>query len=131
MAQPVQINNESDEMVEISAAEYKAVMEFSVAISEQNAATEAQNIATQQSVQALTEALRIQGENQAAMFAALVDAIRAINITVNVPEMPAPVVNMPAPKVTVQTPAEKKRTGKVKFTRNNNGAITGADITTE
>lgn len=122
MSDPIQVKEET---VEMSESEYKAVLEFSVAIADQNAATEAQNIATQQAIIQLADCV-----------SQMAAALQSLNIVVNVPPQPAPIVNVSvpeqaAPVVNVKPAAEKKKTGKVKFTRNNNGAITGADITTE
>jgi hypothetical protein len=126
MSNPIQINNDDEETVEIPLTEYKAVMEFSVAISEQNSTI-------MDAIRALITAQQVQAENLTATFAALRDAIANVQIVVNVPEQPAPVVSVSVPEqlpaqVTVKTPPEKERTATVKFGRNSNGALTTADI---
>lgn len=134
MKQQVQINTD-EETVEIPLAEYKAVMEFSIAIGEQNSTV-------LDSIQALVAAQIQQGENLVAIFASLRDAIAGLQITVNVPEQPpaqitvnvpeqaAAVVNLD-PNITLKMPPEKKRKITATVKRDKNGAISGIEGTTE
>lgn len=131
MSDPITINNDDGETVEVSTAEYEAIIGFSAKLAEQN-------MLVLESQKLLRDEMVAQAENLAAMFASLVDAIRAIQIVNNieVPPVPAPVVNMqvpqqPAPDVTVEIPPEKKRKVKLDVRRNANGAITGVEGTAE
>jgi hypothetical protein len=124
MSDPIQINNEDTETIEVSAAEYEAIVGFSTKIAEQNALVLA-------SVKSVGEQMVANAENTAAMFASLVDAIRdiQINISNQAPAplvIPAPVVNVDAP-VTVKPAPDKKKKVSVTVKRDREGRISGAD----
>lgn len=128
MAEQIQINNDDVETVELSTAEYEAIVGFSAKIAEQNALV-------LQSIETLRSEMVANAENMAAMFASLVDAIRGIQVNVNPQfDTPAPVINIPpgpAPKVTVQTPPETPKKVNVKFNRDRDGRISSASGTIE
>lgn len=137
----VQVNNPNEpETIEVSLAEYEAVKALAAGIADQNAAIQQQNTVTQEAVKSLTEqsamvlksldALRgemvEQAETLTAIFGTFKDALAGMNIIVNVPEQPAPVVQVtvpeqPAPIVTFTAPEEKKR--KVTVKRNNKSGL--------
>lgn len=61
-------------------------------------------------------------------FVKLTESLAALNIVINVPEQPAPVIQvnvpemtMPAPKVTVNAPEEGERSIDLKMTKDNKG----------
>ena len=93
-----------------AAAELDEVKMFGVKIAEQNAlvldavkvSTEA-NAATQEAIKAMTMAL---ADVKGVIADAVTAAVAGLNITVNVPEQPAPVVNVTMPE---QAPAGKKK----------------------
>jgi hypothetical protein len=128
---PIEVNNpDEQETVEVPLAEYEAVKVLAAGIAEQNALM-------LKSIDALRGEMVAQAETQTTNMGAFLDAFKemfsGMNITVNVPEQPAPVVNFsapapvvnftapeqPAPIVNVSTPAEKgKRVVKVKRGKN-------------
>lgn len=120
--QPIQINDE-DEMVEVRAAEVDAMTAIALGISEQNALV-------LDALKSLSDTMIAQGENLVATFAALRDALASMNITVNIPEQPAPVINMPEinlkpSDLKVTMPKPKKELQKVN--RNKDGLITSTE----
>lgn len=115
MSNHVEIKNDED-TVEVSAGEYKAVLEFSKAIADQNALV-------LKSLDALRGEMVAQAETLTALFGTFKDALAGMNIIVNVPESPAPTVNVtipdqPAPVVNFNAPADIKKTVKVKRGKN-------------
>ena len=113
---PVQINNDEDTL-EVSAAEYKAVIDFSARIAEQNRLI-------LDGLKSLRDVIATLAEQQTATSAGMVEAIKAIKIAVNVPEQSAPVVNVEQP----DRPA-RKVTAAVR--RDRDGNITGIDLLEE
>ena len=114
MGNQIQINDEN----EIAAqAELEAVKMISARIAEQNTAVLS-------AIKAMTEEIIAQAEHQTAAFASLVDAIKAVQISVKVPEQPAPVVNVEQP------PASKRKT-KATIRKNKDGDIVGFDLVEE
>lgn len=115
----VQITNE-EETIEVSRSDFEALKAIAPAIAEQIAANAQQNIATQEAVKAMTTAL---ADVKGAIVDAVTAAVAGLNITVNVPEQPAPVVNFNVPEA---PPAGKK---KFKLTpkRDNKGVTTSYD----
>lgn len=140
--QPVQINNpDEQETVEVALSEYEAVKVLASRIAEQNTLVQQQNTALQEAVKALAihtteqnasiqqqntslqEAVKALTENVITIASTLKELAQGMNIIVNVPEQPAPVVNVqvpeqPAPNVTVQTPEQKPREVSVKRDKN-------------
>jgi len=102
MAQQVQITNE-EETIEVARADFEMLKAIAPAIAEQIAANAQQNIATQEAVKAMTAAL---ADVKGVIADAVTAAVAGLNITVNVPEQPAPVVNVTMPE---QAPAGKKK----------------------
>lgn len=80
-----------DDIITISAAEYKAIMGMSAKMAETNAVILEQNRVTQEAVKAMIE-------KQDKVLSAIKSLFDNLNITVNVPEQSAPVVNLPAAK---------------------------------
>lgn len=75
--------------VQVSAAEYKAVIEFSVKLAEQNAVT-------MKRIDALHAEMVSMAETQTATMGAFLDSFKSLidGIKINVPDQPAPVVNV-------------------------------------
>lgn len=122
MTTPVQIENIEEETFEITAAEFEMFKSMTITIQEQNAVM-------QDSMAAQAMALQAMGENLVATFASLRDAIAGLQITVNVPQQPAPVVTVNVPEQSAPiVNVEAQKGGKVTFTRNMNGLITGGEI---
>ncbi len=107
--QQVQINND-EETIEISRADYEVLKSLAPAIAEQNALV-------LKSLDALRGEMIAQAENQTVTFASLVDAIKEIKISVNVPEQAPPVVNMPAPVIEVKPANVRLIIPKIKSTK--------------
>ncbi len=115
----VQITNE-EETIEITRADFEALKAIAPAIAEQNTRVLEANAATQEAVKAMTAALV---DVKGAIVDAVTAAVAGLNITVNVPEQPAPIVNFNVPEA---PPAGKK---KFKLTpkRDNRGVTTSYD----
>jgi len=99
MTQQIQIDDPEEAA---AAAELDAVKMFGVKIAEQNAlvldavkATTEANTATQEAIKAMTAAL---ADVKGVIADAVTAAVAGLNITVNVPEQPAPVVNVTMPE---------------------------------
>lgn len=134
---PVEINNpDEQETIEVSLSEYEAVKVLAAGIAEQNTAIQQQNAVTQEAVKTLADSI-------STLAASFKELMQGMNIVVNVPEQPAPVVHIaaselpapvvnvtipeqPAPVVNVTTPEQKARTVKVK--RNKAGYAEGYTI---
>jgi hypothetical protein len=95
---PIQISSEENDEVVISRDELETVMKFAATYAEQNAVV-------LDGLKTLRDEMIAQAENLTATFASLVDAISNIQVVVNLPEQPPPVVNVP--EITVQ-PADVK-----------------------
>lgn len=101
--QPITIDNSRPEdTVEIPVSEYEFIKSIAGGIAKQNALVQQQNAATQEAIKSLAERI-------VEMTEELKQAIAGMNIVVNVPEQPAPVVNFTAPQqppaaVTVNIP---------------------------
>lgn len=80
-----------------------------------------QNTAVLESIKSMQAALIQQGENMVAAMGAFLDAAKDIQITVNVPDQPAPVVN-------VSTPKEEKKTYKAVMIRNADGDVVDLQV---
>lgn len=131
---PVQINNPNEtEMIEVPLSEYEAVKALAAGVAEQNAAVQQQNAITQAAVKALGEqVLTAAKENKAVMetfTAAIRDALAGLQIVINVPEQPAPVINIPAPvvniapaEVTVKASPDKKKKVSMTMKRQSDGS---------
>lgn len=118
---PLQIANEENDDVTISREELEIVMKFAAIYTEQNALV-------LDAIKALRDEMVAQGENLTAVFAAFRDAIADLNITVNVPDMPPPVVNIPeiivpAAKITMPKPKLEKQ----KIKRDRDGLIVSTE----
>ncbi len=126
MSTPIQINND-EETIEISRADYEVLKSLAPAIAEQNALV-------LKSLDLLRGEMIAQAENQTTTFASLVDAIKAIKISVNVPEQAAPIVNLPAPVIEVK-PANvrltipKIKSTKEKISRNRDSGLADTSVT--
>jgi hypothetical protein len=123
--EPIQIANEENDEVVISRDELETVMKFAATYAEQNSIVLG-------GMDALRSEMVAQAENLAAMFASLVDAIAAIQIVVNVPQQPAPVVNIPeivVPPVKLTMPKPKLEKQTVK--RNRDGLIESTETKIE
>ena len=124
---PIQIVSEENDEFLISKDELETVMRFAAVHAEQNALV-------LDSMKTLREEMVAAAENQAAMFASLVDAMRSIQIVVNMPNQPAPVVNMPEiviPPAEVKVTMPKPKTEKQTVKRNRDGLIESTETKIE
>lgn len=118
--------SQEDERVEIPLSEYETLKTLGPKIAQQNAL--------------VLDAIKTLTDNVGTLAVSLKELLQGMNIVVNVPEQPAPVVNFmapeqaapvvnvtmpdaPVPVVNVTTPEQKPRTVKVK--RNKNGYAEG------
>lgn len=112
----MEVNNDI-ETVEVSAAEYQAVIDFSIRLAEQNDLV-------LKSIKSLRNEMVAQAETITAIVGAFRDAVAGMQIVVNVPDQPAPVVN-------VEQPVKSARKVKMKIVRDRDGNITGVEGTEE
>ena len=124
MTTPVQIENIEEETFEITEAEFEMFKSMTITIQEQNAVI-------QDGMAALAAAIMAQQESLVATFASFRDAIAGLNITVNVPKQPAPVVSVTMPEHAAPTVNVAAPKGKVEFTikrDRTSGHMTGGEI---
>ncbi len=111
MADQMIINNDDSETVEISTAEYEAIIGFSAKIAEQNALVLGSNAATQDAIKAMTTAL---ADVKGAIADAVSAAVSGLTITVNVPEQPAPQITVQPAAVNIEMPKPKSEKQTIK-----------------
>ena len=118
--------NRTEEVVEIPLAEYEAIKAVAAGIADQNSLV-------LDAIKSMTDAIALM---DAAITNAVREAIAGINVVVNVPEQPAPIVNfsmpemnMPPAQVTVKMPPEKEKKISMKLIRDRNDRVSGIEGT--
>lgn len=114
---------DDERTVEISVSEFNTIKAVASGIADQNKLV----------LDAIKAALE-QNAQLAEAFIKLSETLAGLNIIVNVPEQPAPVVNfsmpeMPPAQVTVKMPPETEKKISMKIKRNRDGAIEGIEGT--
>lgn len=125
-----------DERVEIPLSEYETLKTLGPKIAEQNALVLNALKTLTDSIAETQRQQQAANDNLAAFASVVTEALKNMSVTVNVPELPAPVVNVTvpeqsAPVVNFTPPAEGKRRMTLKAKRDNKGFVTGFEGTTE
>ena len=123
-----QVIRQTTEFVEIPLAEYEAIKVLAAGIADQN-----QTVLT--ALKALVDETATQRATVTGALKQMAEALSALNITVNVPEQPAPVVSV-TPNINVQPADVKVNVPKPKrevqaVQRNADGLITSTETKIE
>lgn len=116
MSEPIQVNNEDVDTIEVSSQEYEAIIAWSKGIAEQNALF-------MSGIKSVSEQIA-ETYNVNAQFIAdlLRQMLGELHIVVQVPEQPPAVINLPE---------ERKKKVTIKFSHDPDGRIKSAEGTIE